>query len=148
MRFIILPPVVMVFTAVLMVALHKYAPIGHLWQSPYRWDGIVLLVLGLGVAQWHARLFKRLNTNIDTFGEPDTLTTEGLFSVSRNPMYLGFVIALTGLAILLGSVSPFLGVIGFALLANHWYIPYEERRMLEKFGRQYLEYRARVRRWL
>ncbi len=148
MRFIILPPAVMVFTAALMVLLHKFVPIGHLWQSPYRWDGIVLLVLGLGVAQWHARLFKRLNTNINTFGEPDTLTTEGLFSVSRNPMYLGFVIALTGLAVLLGSVSPFLGVIGFALLANYWYIPYEEHRMLNKFGKQYLEYRARVRRWL
>ncbi|WP_181872877.1 methyltransferase family protein [Billgrantia montanilacus] len=148
MRFLILPPVVLVVTAIVMVLLNQYVPLAQLWESPYRWSGIVVLLIGLGIAQWHARLFHRLETNIDTFGEPGSLTRQGLFAVTRNPMYLGFIIALTGLAVCLGSLAPFLATLCFALLVNFWYIPVEERNMQRKFGQVYLDYKAEVRRWL
>ncbi|WP_010628154.1 isoprenylcysteine carboxylmethyltransferase family protein [Halomonas sp. KM-1] len=148
MRWLILPPSALLFTAVIMVLLDLYAPLVRLWETPYRWGGIAVLLVGLGIAQWHAHLFRRLETNIDTFGEPGSLTRQGLFAVTRNPMYLGFVIALTGLAICLGSAAPFLAALCFALLVNFWYIPVEERNMQHKFGQAYLDYKAAVRRWL
>jgi protein-S-isoprenylcysteine O-methyltransferase Ste14 len=148
MRWLILPPSALIFTAVVMVLLDRYIPLVHLWETPYGWGGIVVLLVGLGIAQWHARLFRQLETNIDTFGEPGSLTRQGLFAVTRNPMYLGFVIALTGLAIYLGSVAAFLAAFCFALLVNFWYIPVEERNMQRKFGQDYLDYKAAVRRWL
>ncbi|RFA28601.1 hypothetical protein CAI21_12140 [Alkalilimnicola ehrlichii] len=148
MRALTLPPFVMAIAIVLMIGLNYLAPLVHLWGAPYRWLGIPLVLIGLGIAKWHADLFKAVDTNIDTFGEPDTLTTEGLFRYTRNPMYLGFVIVLVGVAVLLGSITPFLPLAGFVLLTHFWYIRYEERAMLKQFGQQYVDYKSRVRRWL
>ena len=148
MRFILLPPVIMLLVAGAMLLLDRYIPLSILWGAPYIYAGGFFIVAGLGVANWHARLFRKLGTNINTFGEPGKLTREGLYRVSRNPMYLGFVVTLAGVATLLGSASPFIAVIGFAILTNYWYIPFEERAMLQKFGPEYIEYRRRVRRWL
>lgn len=148
MRSILLPPVTMVLTAVAILALDRYAPLFHLWGAPYRWAGCLFIAGGLGIANWHARLFRKLGTNIHTFGEPGEITREGLFRISRNPMYLGFVATLAGIAIVLGTASPFFAVAGFALLTNYWYIPFEERAMSQKFGETYTQYQRAVRRWL
>lgn len=92
--------------------------------------------------------FKKLGTNLNTFRDPDILTTDGLFRFSRNPMYLGFLIILAGACVVLGSASPLLALLGFILLTNYWYIPIEERAMLRQFGENYLNYQNKVRRWL
>ncbi len=147
-RFIILPPITMLLTAALMVALDRYAPILHMWRWPASGVGIVFIVLGIGIAQWHARLFERIGANIQTFGEPSAITRAGLFSRTRNPMYLGFVLALSGVAIVLGSLTPLAALLAYAALAQWWYIPFEERAMLRKFGAEYQSYCAEVRRWL
>lgn len=138
----------MVLVAGAMLALDGYVPVIRLWGAPYSWVGYVLIVGGLGIANWHARLFRKLGTNINTFGEPGSITQEGLFRVSRNPMYLGFVVALAGVATALGSASPLLAVAGFAWLTHCWYIPFEERALLQKFGQAYTDYQRAVRRWL
>ncbi|WP_426734893.1 methyltransferase family protein [Myxococcus faecalis] len=148
MRALFLPPVVLLASMSLMVLLHRTAPLLELWGPPSRWLGGALVLGGIVVAQWHARLFKRLGTNINTFEEPGTLTREGLFRFTRNPMYLGFVTSLLGLAIALGSASPFLILAAFVLLTHFWYIRVEEQALLRKFGARYVEYRRAVRRWL
>jgi protein-S-isoprenylcysteine O-methyltransferase Ste14 len=63
-------------------------------------------------------------------------------------MYLGFVIALAGIAALLGTVSPWLSPVAFFALAAGWYIPFEERACRERFGAAYDAYCARTRRWV
>jgi protein-S-isoprenylcysteine O-methyltransferase Ste14 len=148
MRYLLLPPIALVMLAGLMVALHRTVPVMGIVPWPFNWAGVVPIVAGLGLANWHARLFRRIGTNINTFGEPDKLTTEGLFGRSRNPMYLGMVACLVGVAILLGSLTPWVGPVAFFVIANLWYIPLEERAMARKFGAAYGEYQRRVRRWL
>ena len=76
------------------------------------------------------------------------LVITGLYRLSRNPMYLGFSLALLGCALLLGSASPFLVVLAFVMITDRWYIPYEERAMAARFGQDYQHYCNRVRRWL
>ncbi|MFZ1105652.1 MAG: isoprenylcysteine carboxylmethyltransferase family protein [Hyphomicrobiaceae bacterium] len=76
------------------------------------------------------------------------LVTDGLFRWSRNPMYLGFVLRLLGTAILLGTTTPFIAPALFALIADRWYIAFEERAMGEKFGVDDAAYMGRTRRWL
>lgn len=115
--------------------------------APWRLTGLALLLAGIAIAQWHARLFRQLGTNINTFAEPDHLTTLGLFRRTRNPMYLGMVIALTGVALLLGAVSPMAGPLAFFVLSHRWYIPVEEQAMAARFGERYREYQVRVPRW-
>jgi len=147
-RFIILPPITMLLTAAVMAALDAAMPVTILWHVPISYIGIALIALGIGIAQWHARMFKKIGANIQTFGEPTQLCRDGLFRYTRNPMYLGFLIALSGLAVLLGSLSPFAGLVLYAALANWWYVPYEERAMRRRFGESYRTYCKDVRRWI
>lgn len=144
----LLPPIVFVIAALSMWALHACAPVATLVPSPLNWAGLILIVCGLAAARWGAVTFRRIGTEIMTFGRPDRLVTHGLFRYTRNPIYLGFVIALAGLAMTLGSVTTLIPVLGFFLLADRWYVPFEERRLLETFGPSYEQYASTVRRWL
>lgn len=148
MRLLLLPPVVMLMTAGMMFLLHVEVPIVQLVPRPANLAGIALVVAGVAIANWHARLFRRIGTNINTFGEPGKLTTEGLFRRTRNPMYLGMIVCLAGVACMLGSMSPIAGPLGFFILAHYWYIPLEEKAMALKFGNEYFEYQRSVPRWL
>jgi len=148
MRFLLLPPVCMLIFVGLMYGLHRAAPVASLIPQPVNWAGVAIMAAGLGMARSHARLFRRIGTNIDTFGEPGTLVTAGLFARTRNPMYLGMVVCLVGIAFVMGSLSPFIGPLGFFLLANYGYVPLEEKAMAKKFGSAYADYRHNVSRWL
>jgi protein-S-isoprenylcysteine O-methyltransferase Ste14 len=148
MQALLLPPIVMALTVVVMILLNQYIPLVRFWDTHVCWIGLSMIAAGLATAQWHALLFRKIGTNINTFRSPDILTTDGLFRFSRNPMYLGFLIVLAGVWAILGSATPFLALTGFGLLTHYWYIPIEERAMLQKFGEEYIDYKSKVRRWL
>ncbi len=76
------------------------------------------------------------------------LVTSGLYSISRNPMYLGLALILMGWAILLGNPINIAPLILFILFMNILQIKPEERILEQKFGQDYLRYKARVRRWI
>ena len=82
------------------------------------------------------------------FKEADKLVTQGPFRYSRNPMYLGLGLVLTGTWLLLGALSCVLGVLIFLVVADCWYIRSEERMLQRKFGPAFDAYRARTRRWI
>jgi len=92
--------------------------------------------------------FKKVNTEINTFKNPRVFITSGLFKYSRNPIYLGMTTALLGLWGIHGSLYSFIPVIVFWLVCHFWYIPIEERKMIDSFGQDYIEYKTQVRRWL
>jgi protein-S-isoprenylcysteine O-methyltransferase Ste14 len=144
----IIPPVLVAILIVVMGLLNLYLPGPVIVPSPYNWLGAILMVAGLGVTVTAAQHFSRVKTNIRTFNEPTLLVTDGLFRWSRNPMYLGFIVFMTGLAIALGTLWPFLMPVAFAVIADRWYVPFEERAMRQKFGAAYEDYARRSRRWL
>jgi len=76
------------------------------------------------------------------------LVTTGLYTVSRNPMYLGLVVILSGWAVLLGNPINILTLGCFVLLINRVQIIPEEKVLLAKFGNQYSAYTNKVRRWI
>lgn len=116
---------------------------------PYVFLGILPLIGGLYLSSDNSRLFKELDANIMTFDVPTKLITEGAFQYSRNPMYLGFVTALSGFAILFGaSLGQWLMVFLFWLITDRWYIRFEESAMQHRFGEAYLDYKRSVRRWI
>jgi protein-S-isoprenylcysteine O-methyltransferase Ste14 len=132
-----------------MFVTHKYIPIFHiepdLWRTVV---GISLAIVSIVITVWHKRLFQKAETNVNTFDNPDKLIENGLFKYIRNPMYLGFTSSLAALALLAGALTPWFIVIGFFLLADRWYIPFEEKLMRERFGSIYDEYQLRTRRWI
>lgn len=82
-------------------------------------------------------------------GIPTTkLVTDGVFSVSRNPSYLGLVIAFAGLGLLL-SLPWMLIVLFPTIVVIHFVLILPEERYLEgKFGEEFRRYMQSVRRWI
>ena len=123
-------------------------PGAQIVPGPYNRLGLLVLVAGFAMSFVAARQFERLRTNIKTFNEPTLLVTDGMFKWTRNPMYLGITLLLAGLAVLIGTLWPFLGPIVFALVADLCYIRFEERAMQQKFGAAYEAYKRTTRRWI
>lgn len=76
------------------------------------------------------------------------LVTDGVFRISRNPMYLGLVLLLIGWAVWLGSASPWLVPPLFVTVITVVQIIPEERALGQRFGDQYRTYQQRVARWV
>jgi protein-S-isoprenylcysteine O-methyltransferase Ste14 len=78
---------------------------------------------------------------------PEHLVTTGPYAYTRNPMYLGHMIFLVGLALTLKSV---LGAL-IAVASAVWFqfrVRRDEKRLRERFGQAYIGYQERVKRWL
>ena len=143
-----LPPALFLGALALEVLLHLAMPAAAVVPRPLRALGVLLLAGGLALTIGADAQFKRVHTEIHPFGRPSTLVTGGAFRVSRNPMYVGLVAALVGVALLLGSVAALVVPPLFALLLAVRFIAREERNLAERFGGDYDAYARRVRRWL
>lgn len=145
----ILPPVLVALLIILMIALKVYAPFMAVFPEMIStYIGIGCILLGAAITLTAASSFFRVKTNIHPFKNPDILVESGMFSITRNPMYLGFLSITLGAALLCNDVSCFIGPVMFFLAANFYYIPFEERAAAAQFGDAYEAYKQKVRRWL
>ncbi len=144
----ILPPTLFIICIAIMVGLWWLFPITKFLTFPISLIGILPFLVGLGIAKRGSDIFEKKGTNIETFDDPDLLVTDGLYQISRNPMYLGFLMSLFGLFILLGCISPLFIVIIFFVITDRWYIEFEEAAMDRLFGDEYTKYKTKTRRWL
>jgi len=144
----ILPPFYLLAALVLMGVLHVTLPLLQLIRPPYTLAGIALLVAGLCLLLLGSGAFRRAGTPVRPFEPATALVVEGLFGLSRNPMYTGMVLMLLGTAILLGSLAPFFIIPVFIVIIQEGYIRHEERFLEQHFGQAYREDKERVRRWL
>ena len=92
-------------------------------------------------------MFKRAGTGIEPFDDATTLVRAGFYRYSRNPMYLGMFLMLSGVAFLMGSVGASLPVLAFAIIIRNNFVLGEERFLEASFGQQYIDYKSEVRRW-
>lgn len=143
----LLPPILFIICFLLAIIFNFITQI-HVIGYPYNWIGIIFLFIGLFISKMSSNHFQKAKTNINTFDEPDKLITSGMFKYSRNPMYLGFVMALLGISVILGTVSAIIILIMFILITDQWYIKFEEKMMIKKFGDQYVDYKKTTRRWI
>ena len=144
----LLPPVLWLVMLATAVTLALIAPMGAIVPPPWHWSGAVLIALGVWLLLAASGQFRRVETNINTFRDPNVLVADGLFRFTRNPMYLGFTLTLLGAAILSNALSALAAPLFFFAVANLWYVPFEERAAAAQFGDAYAVYRKRVRRWL
>jgi len=144
----VLPPTYLWTAMIVMVALHFVFPVKRI--IPFPWDllGVLPLVLGAALNLSADKAFRDAKTTVKPFQESAALITNGVYRISRHPMYLGFVLMLLGLAILLGSLTPLLVVPIFAVVMDRVFIVVEERMLAEKFDQAWLDYKAKVRRWV
>ena len=79
---------------------------------------------------------------------PAALITGGIFRFSRNPIYLGDVLILAGVALIFGSVPGLILVPCLAWLLQERFIKGEEARLAEAFGSEFEAYMRATRRWI
>lgn len=144
----LIPPHYFVLWLVLMVLLHTYLPLAVLLDGWLRGVGLVPLGAGLGCVLWHAGALRRAGTPVRPFEPPTALVQSGLYRYSRNPIYLGLVVMLIGIALLQGTLAPLLAAPIYAVLLDRAFVRPEERMLEAAFGESYRQYCRHVRRWL
>jgi protein-S-isoprenylcysteine O-methyltransferase Ste14 len=143
----ILPPVYFLAAIALMVILDRWIPLRILLRDASAGLGWILVFFGGISTIGAAGLFRRLGTPVKPFEPSTVLVTRGFFRFTRNPMYLGMVLALVGLALILGSLSAFLPVPLFIWWIQSRFIRREEEFLEGIFGDAYRQYKSKVRRW-
>lgn len=144
----VLPPTYLLVAILVMIALHFVVPgpnvIGGLWRGL----GFVPLAVGVWLNLAADGSFRRVNTTVKPYEESTALVREGAFRISRNPMYLGYVLILLGVALLMGSLTPWVVIPAFAVLMEIVFIRVEEAMLAETFGEGWTDYTRRTRRWI
>ena len=153
MRFLELripPPIVGLIVGGGMWTVARLPPIFALPWLARLFVAVVLVTVGAAVAVGGVMSFRRARTTVNPL-KPETsvaLVSTGVYSFTRNPMYLGMALALLAWAVYLSSVWSLLGPALFALYITRFQIVPEERALDGLFGASFAAYTKRVRRWL
>jgi protein-S-isoprenylcysteine O-methyltransferase Ste14 len=105
-------------------------------------------MLGFAIMMWGWWLFKIHATAVCPTVASKQLVTEGIYRVTRNPMYLGLIMMLLAIALGVGTLPFYLVTVVYFFIINNVFCPYEEHKLTQAFGERYSLYRDRVRRWL
>lgn len=137
------------------VLIYAFAPNWHEYLLPFwyiendviKWIGWFLLLLSL-IVVWFAQSHMRESwrVGIDEINKSELITT-GLFGISRNPIFLGIVIANVGLFMVLPNAFTLL-IVSLSTISINTQIRLEEEFLLKEYGEQYFNYRERVNRWI
>ncbi len=144
----ILPPRLFFITLLVQVASGFILGSIRIISWPWNLAGAALIAAGIIIVLIADRQFKRARTPVCPYDAPTMLVTDGAFAFTRNPMYLGMVTVVIGVALGLGTVVPFLFPLLFGWLLSSRFIGAEEALLSEQFGLAYQDYVRRVRRWL
>ena len=111
---------------------------------------LLLVTLGLAVVVAGVRAFREKGTTVNphTPDKSTSVVSGGVYSVTRNPMYLGFLLVLAGWAAYLANAGAVMFLPAFVAYLTRFQIKPEERALRARFGTQYSQYLSRVRRWI
>jgi protein-S-isoprenylcysteine O-methyltransferase Ste14 len=110
--------------------------------------GAALIIVGVALVILARREFAQHGQPTDPGHPTSKLVTSGVFSVSRNPLYLGGVCILGGVALALNLPWVFVLLLPALVTCHYLLIAPEERYLAAKFGDQYRFYAATVHRWI
>ena len=146
------------FIPIAQVALVAMAMLAIQWLSPHmNIQGalniplfVILFASGIALVLIGGREFFRNNTTVNPVTPENTtrLVTSGIYRYSRNPMYLGFALCLLAWATLIGSYISLVGLPVFIWYITKYQIIPEESALESKFGKSFVEYKNKVRRWI
>ncbi|MCL4392653.1 isoprenylcysteine carboxylmethyltransferase family protein [Patescibacteria group bacterium] len=141
-----IPPITFIISFILSLILYEFFPTFHIKSIDIL--SIALIIIGILFVVIAFISIKRHKTSIDPNDIPSVLIKSGIFSLSRNPIYLGMLIILFGLDFYFFSVLSFLNIVIYFIILNYYVIPKEERNIESRFDSAYLEYKRKVRKWI
>ena len=144
------PPLVAVLTGALMWWAAREVSAAS-FAFPVRFAvAIACAAVGLTISVSGVVTFRRARTTVNPL-KPEkatSLVTSGIFGHTRNPMYLGLLLILTGWGIYLSNILAFIFLPLFVIYITRFQIVPEERALSALFGNEFADYKSRVRRWL
>jgi protein-S-isoprenylcysteine O-methyltransferase Ste14 len=143
------PPLVFAGMLLLGLVLDRIMP----WSLELTWigryvGGGILIVAGLLCGFSAMGMFRKAGTDVKPWKTTSAIVDSGVYRFTRNPMYLGMAMLYTGIGFALSSLGAFLLLPILILIIRTQVIAREERYLEGKFGDNYRDYKARVRRWL
>ncbi len=110
--------------------------------------GIILIIIGACLIIYARRELARYSQPTDPGHSTSRVVKTGVFSVSRNPLYLASIIVFLGIALTLNMPWALVALLVSIVLCRRILISPEEQYLSAKFGKEYEEYTASVHRWL
>ena len=147
-KFKIVPPVYFLIYMILIIPFYFLFSKFNIIKFPYNLLGLLFFTSGIILNNISMNLFKKEDTPEELENKPNVLVIRGAYKYSRNPMYLGGLISLIGLAIISQNILSFIIPILYIITINIIFIQYEEKILEQLFGNEYLEYKHKVRRWI
>ena len=139
------PPLAWGLAVIAGLALDWLVPLPFL---PTLWLGAMVFGLALALFAWAIVTITSAGSNVPTSLPATAIVESGPYRFTRNPIYLGMFLGLTGLAIASGNLWPLIMLVPFALVIRYGVVAREEAYLERKFGDVYRSYRSRVPRWL
>ncbi|WP_027525869.1 isoprenylcysteine carboxylmethyltransferase family protein [Bradyrhizobium sp. Ec3.3] len=145
------PPIIFLAAIAISVLSNVFYPLPWIGQPL---SGILFVLGWLMIAAFVAlnisaiRAMRRAGTTVRPDRGTDHLVTDGPFSFTRNPLYLAGTMLVLGIGLVSGIVWFLLLAILAAFAVQKLAIEREERHLQARFGETYLDYAARVRRWI
>ncbi len=144
------PPILTVVAIIGVFILAVKTSYAKLYFPGQVWAGYFIASLGLSLLLYAGLMFKNAGTTVNPFKPEATsdIVDQGLYAISRNPMYLAMALTIFGIVIRMGSWLGLIPLLAFIAYITAFQIKPEEVALEAKFGQDYLDYKARVRRWI
>ena len=139
------PPVILLASIVLQIILLFSFPISVDLSSLL---GLLLILSGISLVFVSIRCMRKMKTTFIPGGTPEVLISSGPFKFSRNPIYLGMLTILVGVAFFMSSLSANINAFVFGIIINFTWIAHEEKKLHELFSEDWENYSSKVRRWI
>lgn len=141
------PPVLTFIFIVLAYLINGFIPLQ--FYAPWlKYFGIALAAIGFLLPFIAIREFIKAKTTVDPHGSVTSIISSGIYRITRNPIYVGFVLMLIGFLLYSNTLWGLILSPVLILCFNKLVIEHEEAYLEKKFGETYTNYKSRVRRWL
>jgi protein-S-isoprenylcysteine O-methyltransferase Ste14 len=142
------PPIVTATFGLIIYFSKSFSPVYSFENS--NMISVIFLLFGLGIFSAAVQSFKKHKTTINPLS-PDkasSLVNSGIFSYSRNPMYLGMLLILLSVSFKFNISGGLFISFLFKIYITKFQIIPEEKAMAKLFGEEFISYKNQTRRWV
>jgi protein-S-isoprenylcysteine O-methyltransferase Ste14 len=110
--------------------------------------GLLIIITGLVFSILALRQFLKTKNTVVLIKPASSLQSNGIYSISRNPMYLGLMLIYLGMALIFGNWWTIILIPVLFLLIQYFVILPEEKYLSRAFGKAYADYKEKTGRWI
>ncbi len=142
------PPIFYIISVIVALIIDYFVPLAMGEAPILKMFAILMAVLGIGIFISAGKMFRTDKQNVSVHTKTESIYQSGIYSRTRNPIYLGVLMVVIAGGIYFDEPWIFITQIPLVLFFNKQVIGKEEAYLERKFGAEYIEYKKKVRRWI